>query len=82
MKDRIYFCEICKKIFSLANQLNGHKRTHILSKQHESYLKAPKNCKECSVDIPWKLIRTKPTAQFCSKSCRAKYFKKVGIFCK
>lgn len=77
-----YICEICNKSFALASQLNGHKRTHSITKQHKAYLNLPKSCKECFSTIPWKLIRTKPLAEFCSKSCRAKYFKKIGIFCK
>ena len=72
----MYKCHICKKTFEQARQLNGHKKSHEISEKHAAYTMRPKHCQECNTVIPWKLIRSKPTAQFCSVSCRAKYFYK------
>lgn len=72
----MYKCNTCKKVFEQARQLNGHLQTHRKSKKQVAYELDPIMCKECYHPIQWKLTRSKPTAQFCSVSCRAKYFYK------
>ena len=52
----MYKCEVCDKSFDQARKLNGHKRTHCLSKAHAFYLQNPKLCIECSSPIGWKTI--------------------------
>ena len=72
----MYKCETCNKEFERSSQLNGHKQTHNKSKAHLLYLSNPKPCEECKNNIEWRIIRNKTKAQFCSKSCTAKYFNK------
>ena len=72
----MYVCTVCKKEFSCHQQLNGHKQTHSKSKKHIEYESNPKPCKECKEHISWKSFRRKTAIEFCSCSCRAKYFHK------
>ena len=72
----MYVCKVCKKEFSCHQQLNGHKQTHRKSKKQLEYECNPKPCKECNRNISWKSIRTKTAIEFCSVSCRAKFFYK------
>ncbi len=72
-----YICEICKKEFDCYQQLNGHKQTHRKSKKQIEYEEKPRPCKNCDQAISWKSFRRKTAIEFCSCSCRAKYFHKI-----
>ncbi len=72
-----YNCPICKKQFRCHQQLNGHKQTHRKSKKELEYIENPKACKNCEQHISWKSFRRKTAIEFCSYSCRAKYFHKI-----
>ena len=73
----MYICKVCNEEFKCLKQLGGHTSKHRKSKQRLIYELDPKLCKECCQDISWKSFRFhKQTIEFCSVSCRAKFFYK------
>lgn len=72
----MYVCKVCNEEFKCLKQLGGHTAKHRKSKQQLNYELDPKPCKECRQPISWKSRPNRINAEFCSVSCRAKFFYK------
>ena len=72
----MFMCKVCNKEFELKSQLAGHSNSHTKTKKRIAYENEPKLCKNCEHPIPYLSYTNHNDIEYCSQSCRAKYFHK------
>jgi len=71
----MFICEKCKKEFDTKKKLGCHSNFHKETPEKIAYELNPKICLECDQPISYRptYVHNK-NVEFCSVSCRAKYF--------